>query len=115
MKVSTVEQMRDLDKTSMEKYGLTEEILMENAGEAAYFVILKNFGIKNKKFIIFCGTGNNGGDGLVVARKIHSNGGIVKIYLLGDEKKFKGAAKLNFEIVSKIPLLDMLNLLKMLK
>ena len=104
MKVSTVEQMRDLDKTSIEKYGLTEEILMENAGEAAYFVILKNFGIKNKKFIIFCGTGNNGGDGLVVARKIHSNGGIVKIYLLGDEKKFKGAAKLNFEIVSKIPL-----------
>jgi len=104
MKVSTVEEMRNLDKCSIEECGFPQEILMENAGEAAYFVILKDFGIKNKRFVIFCGIGNNGGDGLVVARKIYSNGGDVKIYLLGDEKKFKGAAKTNFEIASKIPL-----------
>ena len=104
MKVSTVEEMRNLDKCSIEECGFPQEILMENAGEAAYFVILKDFGIKNKRFVIFCGIGNNGGDGLVVARKIYSNGGDVKIYLLGDEKKFTGAARMNFEIASKIPL-----------
>ncbi len=104
MKVSTVEEMRNLDKCSIEEYGFPQEVLMENAGNAAYFIILKNFGIKNKSFVVFCGIGNNGGDGLVVARKIYSNGGNVKVYLLGDEKKFKGAAKTNFEIASKIPL-----------
>ncbi len=104
MKVSTVEEMRNLDRRSMEECGFPQEMLMENAGEAAYFVILKDFGVKNKRFVIFCGIGNNGGDGLVVARKIHSNGGDVKIYLLGDERKFTGAARMNFEIVSKIPL-----------
>ena len=104
MKVSTVEEMRNLDRRSMEECGFPQEMLMENAGEAAYFVILKDFGVKNKRFVIFCGIGNNGGDGLVVARKIHSNGGDVKIYLLGDERKFTGAARMNFEIASKIPL-----------
>jgi len=104
MKVSTVEEMRNLDKRSIEEYGFPQEVLMENAGNAAYFIILKKIGIKNKSFVVFCGIGNNGGDGLVVARKIHSNGGDVKIYLLGDEKKFTGAAKINFEIASKIPL-----------
>ncbi|GAI01636.1 unnamed protein product [marine sediment metagenome] len=77
---------------------------MENAGQAVYFVILKEVGIKNKSFAVFCGTGNNGGDGLVVARKIHSNGGEAKVFLLDDETKFKGIAKRNFEIVSKMPI-----------
>jgi len=104
MKVSTVAQMRNLDRSATEEFGITQELLMENAGQAVYFVILKEFGIKNKKFAVFCGTGNNGGDGFVVARKIHSNGGEVKVFLLDDETKFKGAAKRNFEIASKMPI-----------
>ncbi len=75
MKISTVEQMRNLDKSAIENFGITQEFLMENAGEAVYFVILQEYGVKNKKFVLFCGIGNNGGDGLVVARKIHSTGG----------------------------------------
>ena len=103
MKVSTVAQMRNLDRGAMEEFGISDDLLMENAGQAVYSVILKEFGIKNKKFIIFCGGGNNGGDGLVVARKIHSNGGEATIFLL-DETKFKGIARRNFEIVSKMPI-----------
>jgi NAD(P)H-hydrate epimerase len=64
----------------------------------------KEVGTKDNKFIVFCGGGNNGGDGLVVARKIHSNGGQVKVFLLDDAAKFRGAAKRNFEIVSRIPI-----------
>jgi NAD(P)H-hydrate epimerase len=104
MKVAKVEEMKDLDRRATEEFGITEDLLMENAGQAVYFVILQEFGIKGNKFVVLCGGGNNGGDGLVVARKIHSNGGEVKVFLLDDEAKFKGAAKKNFEIVSQMPI-----------
>jgi len=96
--------MRALDRTAIEEFGIVEELLMENAGQAAYFVLLKEFGIKDKEFLVFCGVGNNGGDGFVVARKIHSYGGAVKVFILGDQSKFKGAAKINLDIVSRLPI-----------
>ncbi|MCK4390597.1 MAG: NAD(P)H-hydrate dehydratase [Desulfobacterales bacterium] len=104
MKVSRVSEMRALDRTAIEKFGIVEELLMENAGGAVYFALLKEFGTKDKKFLVFCGIGNNGGDGFVIARKIHSNGGAVKVFILGDQSKFKGAAKLNLDIVSRLPI-----------
>lgn len=104
MKVSTVAQMTDLDKAATEQFGISADLLMENAGQAVYSVILKELGITNKRFVVFCGAGNNGGDGLVIARKIHSSGGEVTVFLLGDEAKFTGAAERNFEIVSKLPI-----------
>lgn len=104
MKVSSISEMRGLDRTAIEKFGIAAELLMENAGQAVYFVLLKEFGIKNKKFLVFCGLGNNGGDGFVVARKIHSNGGAVRVFILGEPSKFKGAAKINLDIVSRLPI-----------
>ena len=104
MKVAKVEEMKDLDRRATEEFGIAQDLLMENAGQAVYFVMLQELGVKDKKFVVFCGGGNNGGDGLVVARKIHSNGGEVKVFLLDDEAKFKGAAKRNFEIVSRMPI-----------
>ena len=104
MKVSRVSEMRALDRTAIEEFGIVAELLMENAGQAVYFVLLKEFGIKGKNFVIFCGLGNNGGDGFVVARKIHSSGGAVKVFVLGDPSKFKGAAKINLDIVSRLPI-----------
>ena len=104
MKVSRVQEMRNLDKCAIEDYGIVGDILMENAGQAAYFVILDQIGIKGKDFVILCGPGNNGGDGLVAARKIHSQGGTARVFLMSDEGKFKGSARKNFEIVSKLPI-----------
>jgi NAD(P)H-hydrate epimerase len=104
MKVSTVSEMRALDRTAIEEFGITEELLMENAGQAVCFVLLTEYGIAGRRFLVFCGLGNNGGDGLVVARKIHSTGGSVKVFILGDPSKFKGAARLNFDIVSRMPI-----------
>jgi len=103
MKISRVEEMRNLDRRAVEEFGIIQELLMENAGQAAYFVLLKELGIRWKNFVVLAGSGNNGGDGLVVARKIHSMGGNVKVFILGDEGKFKGAAKKNFEILSRFP------------
>ncbi len=103
MKVSSVTEMRALDRIAIEKFGILEELLMENAGQAVHFVILKEFGVEGKEFVIFCGLGNNGGDGLVVARRLYSNGATVKVFILGDPARFKGAAKINFDIVTRLP------------
>src|SRR4030043_2279245 len=102
--VAKVDEMKDLDRRAGEEFGISEDLLMENAGQAVYFVISQELGIKDNKFVVFCGGGNNGGDGLVVARKIHSNGGEAKVFLLDDEAKFKGGARKNFEIVSRMPI-----------
>jgi len=104
MKVSRVAEMRNLDRQAMSDFGITQEILMENAGEAAYFVILREFGVRGKRFSIVCGIGNNGGDGFVVARKLHSTGGEVKVLLLGDRGGLEGAARKNFDIISRMPI-----------
>jgi NAD(P)H-hydrate epimerase len=102
MKVSTVQEMRALDRYAIEQLGIPEEILMENAGIASSIVIQNEFGVQDRKFVVLCGIGNNGGDGLVIARKIHSNGAKVKVFILGDATKFKGAALLNFQMASKL-------------
>jgi len=104
MKVSWVSEMRELDKTASEEFGIKEELLMENAGLATCSVISKEFGIRGKRFVVFAGVGNNGGDGFVIARKIHSNGGDVKVFILGNRDKFKGVAKMNLGIIELLPI-----------
>ena len=102
MKVFKTQQMSDLDHAATEKFGISDQILMENAGNAVYFCILNVFkAVVNKKFAIFAGPGNNGGDGLVTARKLFSNGAEVKIFIFDDPKKYQGPAKINFQIVKK--------------
>jgi len=64
---------------------------------------MREMGVAGRRFAVFCGSGNNGGDGLVVARKIHSNGGEARVFLLGDGARMKGAAKRNRDIISKMP------------
>lgn len=103
MKVATVEEMRCMDRYAIEKLGIAEEILMENAAGAAIDLLQNRIGIFSRKFVIFCGIGNNGGDGLAVARLIHSAGGSPKVFLLGDGKKYRGAAKINRDIIAKLP------------
>ena len=103
MKVCRVAEMRRMDKQATEEYGIPPEILMENAGEAVYAVIQKECGIEGKKFVVLCGPGNNGGDGFVIARKLNSRGGEVKVFLMADQIKYQGAAKINLEIIDRFP------------
>jgi NAD(P)H-hydrate epimerase len=95
--------MRDLDRSAFETYDIPEELLMENAGLAVYRVLERELGIAGKTFVVCCGVGNNGGDGLVIARQLHANGASVKVSVLGDTSKFRGAAQLNLQIVSRLP------------
>lgn len=103
MKVAGTEEMRFMDRYAVDHLGITGELLMENAGLAALHVLKRRISLFGKKFLIFCGSGNNGGDGLVMARLLHSEGGVVKIFLLADGDKFRQAAATNYAIVSRLP------------
>ena len=102
MKICTVQEMKSMDRYAINQLGIPEEILMENAGLSALRVLEREFGIRDKKFTIFCGMGNNGGDGFVIARQILSGGGRVKVFILGEAARFKGASRLNLEILSRL-------------
>jgi len=103
MKVSSVEEMRAMDRRAGEELGISEEILMENAGQASFRLLAREYGIAGRRWAIFCGNGNNGGDGLVVARHVLSGGGRPLVFIIGDPGRFKGAAKTNRDIVGKLP------------
>jgi hydroxyethylthiazole kinase-like uncharacterized protein yjeF len=103
MRISTVAQMRNLDRGALEEYGIPPLLLMENAGLAVYDSILEEMGVEGLTFAILCGPGNNGGDGFVVARKILSSGGDPLVYLLSNPDGYKGVARQNYEILSKMP------------
>jgi NAD(P)H-hydrate epimerase len=104
MKVSTVSQMRAMDRAAIDQYGIAGELLMENAGHAAFSVLKQMIPLANRRVVILCGPGNNGGDGFVIARKIHSAGGVAKVLILGDPGRYEGAARLNLEIIRRLPI-----------
>jgi len=75
MKIVNSFQMSEIDRISIEKYGIPAMILMENAGKEACDVFLHQSGAeKPAKIVIFAGPGHNGGDGLVIARQAHLKG-----------------------------------------
>ena len=81
-RVCTREQIRELDRRAIEDYGMSGVILMENAGRAAAEIashMLEN--PAGKRTVIFCGKGNNGGDGYVIARHLHNRGADVRLVL----------------------------------
>lgn len=96
-KVCSVEEMRAIDE-SAPSYGVDHSLLMEDAGTAVYEVISREIGVEGKRFVVVAGTGNNGGDALVAARRIYSRGGAVRVFLVGDPEKLREPAKRNFEI-----------------
>jgi len=102
MKVVSREEMRELDRRTIEEIGISGLVLMENAGRGAAQIIKKRFGPEKRKVAIFCGRGNNGGDGFVVARYLKNWGWPVRVYLLSEKEKITGDAKANMEIWLKM-------------
>jgi ADP-dependent NAD(P)H-hydrate dehydratase / NAD(P)H-hydrate epimerase len=104
MTITTVAEMREMDRLAIENYAIPAEILMENAGAAAASIISQTMQVDGKRFLVLCGGGNNGGDGLVIARRLHSLGGYPVICLLSDPEGYRDAAALNYMIVRKMGL-----------
>lgn len=98
----TKEEMKRIERYAIDYYGISEIALMENAASKVVKNI-KNVEIeKSNRYAIICGVGNNGADGLVVARHLLALDKMVDIYIIGDENKGSPLFKMNLEIIKKI-------------
>ena len=95
MKVVTAEEMRRIDRDTIDEFGIPARVLMERAGSSVADRILEIYG--RRKVIVVCGSGNNGGDGMVAARILHDEGWDVSVFLASDPNKLKGDALLQYQ------------------
>lgn len=100
MKIATTEQMREMDQQTIQNYEVPGLILMENAALQFIEVLKERFGpLNEKRIVIICGKGNNGGDGLAIARHLsHYSGANVQIVLIEAADAFRGQALANFKM-----------------
>jgi NAD(P)H-hydrate epimerase len=96
--VLSLEKIISMEKKVIEVIGIPSIVLMENAAQEIFSNILH----KGESFIIFCGKGNNGGDGLALARKLILANKNVKVVILGDSKNTTKEFQLNYDILRKI-------------
>ncbi len=99
-KLVTAREAKFLDIELRDKFSISVLVLMENAGRALAEEVLRNS--KNKKIAIFCGKGNNGGDGFVCARHLLTRGIKPDIYLVGNFSGVQNEAKDNLEILRRL-------------
>jgi NAD(P)H-hydrate epimerase len=99
IKVCNTEQIKTYEKMA-ENIGITPLLLMENAAIGVASVIRKFFDIKGKNVVVCCGRGNNGGDGLAVARHLKNAGAKVTVLMVEDNnKKLSKETETNFLIL----------------
>ena len=90
----TPEQMQGLDRRTIEEANIPGTTLMERAGAGVVHYLLQHYGSpKGKHIVVFCGKGNNGGDGLVVARLLQKKGALVKVVLMAPYQELSNDAK----------------------
>ena len=90
--------MREVDRLTTERCGVPSLVLMENAASSTVQATEKKFGsVANKRALVICGRGNNGGDGAAIARLLHNKGAAVDVLLLGRVEDSSGDAKTNFD------------------
>src|SRR5262245_38854788 len=106
MKILTAQQMREIDRLTVEQCGISYATLMETAGSRVVEAIISHFGegvIKDEHWVVFCGKGNNGGDGAVVARLLWMKGAAqVRVYLFGKLDEISGEARENLDAIKRI-------------
>ena len=100
----TTQQVREADGFAINSLGIPAIVLMENAARSLFTEIISfvNEGLVNNEVGIVCGKGNNGGDGLALARHFIINDFKVKIISLGAEEELKGDALINFRITKNM-------------
>jgi len=98
MKALTAAQMREADRLTTERYGIPSLQLMENGGAAiAEFLREKLDGPERRNIVVLCGKGNNGGDGLVVARLLKESVCAPEVFLFSNPGAVEGDAAVNLK------------------
>ena len=100
MKIVTAEEMRAVDRSTSQRFGVPSLTLMENAGTAVADFVLKQYP-NAKRITVLCGKGNNGGDGFVAARHLHEQGRRVQVLLLAKPDDLRGDAAVMFKKLSQ--------------
>src|SRR5260370_12773123 len=102
MKVITCAQMREVDRLTIE-HGIPGLILMENAGYRVVEFLAERFSpLSSQRIVVICGKGNNGGDGLVVARQLYTRfrPRALHVLLKADPAALRGEAAENLRMLS---------------
>lgn len=95
----TCNEMRQMDKSAINKIGIPSIVLMENAA----FKVLENIDLKeNNDFTIISGIGNNGGDGLAIARQLLIKDKNIDLFIIGDLNKGTDDFKTNLNILKNM-------------
>ncbi len=106
MKVVSGETMQRLDRRAIDEFGISGLDLMENAGRRCTEAITKEFGnAPELRAVIVAGTGNNGGDGFVIARLLKKKGWHVVTFVLASQDSIKGNARSNLDLLADMPVL----------
>lgn len=105
MKLPTALEMRKLDQSASELFGIPSIVLMENAGLGTVRMIEQELGpCKNTFALIFVGPGNNGGDGLVIGRHLYQRGCQPVFFFLVNPDSLKGDSAVNLKIIKNLRL-----------
>ena len=108
MKVVSPSTMRQMDRIATRDYAIPGVVLMENAGREVALAV-KNMWIQQKhkaptKIALFCGKGNNGGDGFVAARHLANMGFDIIVFIMANPDSITGDAVVNLEIIKNMGL-----------
>lgn len=100
----TIGQMREVDRLMVEEIGVSILMMMENASRNIAVLARNLLGgsVKEKKIIILCGKGNNGGDGLGAARYLINFGANCKVFLSSEADKLSTEARTQFNVLKNI-------------
>ncbi len=101
MKVVTAAEMRQIDQDTIEGIGIPGIVLMETAGSAIVRAIEQHYPTA-QRIGILVGKGNNGGDGLVIARQLAHTGHDVHVFLVSPADSFTGEAETNLQIAKRL-------------
>ncbi len=103
MYLVTAEQMRAFDAKAINEFGIPGVVLMENAGRTTFHFLQAHLGeVAGLSVSVVAGSGNNGGDGYVIARYLINHGADVQTFLLSPKDKIKGDALINLQILEKM-------------
>jgi hydroxyethylthiazole kinase-like uncharacterized protein yjeF len=102
-RVMSREEVRRVDAWAIQKIAVPGVVLMENAGRSCAELAMQKLGpMADPKVCIFCGVGNNGGDGYVIARHLLNAGIPTRTVLCGDPTKVQGDARTNLDILERL-------------
>jgi NAD(P)H-hydrate epimerase len=96
MKILTAAEMKETDRVTVAEHGVASFALMQAAGGAVARFVEREYA-NARRIVIFCGKGNNGGDGFIAARALELMGRQVQVFLLGRPEDLKGDARAALE------------------